>query len=59
MLDDYQSQVIACAALLLAIVIFRRLSSGARLALVIGTSGTGLLAAIAGLANSTMARIFG
>jgi hypothetical protein len=57
--DDYQSQVIACVALLLAIVIFRKLSSGVRLTLFIGVFGTGLLAAVAGFGSSAMARIFG
>jgi hypothetical protein len=57
--DDYQSQLIACAAILLAAVIFRRLSTGVKLALFIGVFGTGILAAVAGFANSAMARIFG
>jgi hypothetical protein len=57
--EDYQNQMIACAAILLAVVIFRRLSRGVRLALFIGVLGTGTLAAIACFATSAMARIFG
>ena len=53
--DDNQSQLIACAALCLAIVIFRRLSGGAKLTLFFGMGGTGLLAALGNMANAALA----
>jgi hypothetical protein len=56
--DDSQSQLIACAALCLAIVIFQRLSGGAKATLFFGLGGTGLLGALGNMANSALARLF-
>ena len=53
--DDSQSQLIACAALCLAIVIFRRLSGGVKLTLFFGMGATGLLAALGDMANAALA----
>ena len=57
--DDPQSQLIASAAILLAVILFSRLSSATRVALMIAAGGTGLMAVVATCANSAMARVFG
>ncbi|MBV9862645.1 MAG: hypothetical protein JO267_10910 [Alphaproteobacteria bacterium] len=55
---EYAQQLLACAALLLAAAIFRRLSSEMRCAIFVIVFGTGVLAIIAGAAHNAIWRIF-
>ncbi|MBV9861593.1 MAG: hypothetical protein JO267_05540 [Alphaproteobacteria bacterium] len=55
---DYAQQILACAALLLAVAIFRRLSPEVRCALFIILFGCGVLAGIAGWAHQAIWNLF-
>jgi len=55
---EYAQQILACAALLLAVVILRRLSPEARGAIFIILFGSGVVAAIAGLAHQAIGSFF-
>jgi hypothetical protein len=51
-------QIEACAALLLATIIFRRLSKGMRIALFLLIGSAGVLAAISGAASHALSTMF-
>jgi hypothetical protein len=53
-MSTYPSELIACVAILIAVMIFRELPSAVRVPLSFSASGTAGLAAVAALANGTM-----
>jgi hypothetical protein len=54
MMNGYPSELLACAAILIAVMIFRDLSRTVRSAVSFSASGAGVLAAIAAYVNGAV-----